>query len=122
MSENRRTQNSKRSQKSIIGNTTPLHHEEEETILTNKGTANEVEVVDPDIMEDTDAEVCQDSTDEKSNQSLDNQTSRFVKSDILPCKCRRKTEKYIKIQGVKLLDETTGIGLVHHHFLTPISA
>ena len=80
MSENRKkTQKSKRSQKSTIGNPTPLHFEEEETTFDHEGTANEVEVVDPDIVKDSDVEVNQDFTDGKSNKFLDKYTYRFVK-------------------------------------------
>ena len=80
MSENRKmTQKSRRFQKSTIGNPTPLHFEEEEITFAHEVTANEVEVVDPDIVKDSDVEVNQDFTDGKSNKFLDKHTYRFVK-------------------------------------------
>ena len=61
-----------------------------------------MKIVNPDIIEDSDAEVCQESIDGKSNQLLNKHTSRFVKLDILPCKCRKKKrEKDGEIESAK---------------------
>ena len=60
MSENRkRTQKTKKFQKSTIGNPTKPHCEDERT-CAHEGTANEVEDVDPNIVEDSDADIHQD--------------------------------------------------------------
>ena len=60
MSENRkRTRKTKKFQKSTIGNPTKPHCENERT-CAHEGTANEVDDVDPDIVEDSDADIHQD--------------------------------------------------------------
>ena len=60
MSKNRkRTRKTKKFQKSTIGNPTKLHCEDERT-CAHEGTANEVEDIDPDIVEDSDADINQD--------------------------------------------------------------
>ena len=60
MSENRkRTRKNKKFQKSTIGNPTKPHCEDERT-CAHEGTANEVEDIDPDIVEDSDADINQD--------------------------------------------------------------
>ena len=60
MSENRkRTRKTKKFQKSTIGNPTKPHREDERT-CAHEGTANEVDDVDPDIVEDSDADIHQD--------------------------------------------------------------
>ncbi len=60
MSENRkRTRKTKKFQKSTIRNPTKPHCEDERT-CGHKGTANEVDDVDPDIVEDSGADIHQD--------------------------------------------------------------
>ena len=60
MSENRkRTRKTKKFQKSTIGNPTKPHCEDERT-CAHEVTANEVDDVDPDIVEDSDADIHQD--------------------------------------------------------------
>ena len=60
MSENRKkTRKTKKFKKSTIGNPTKPHCEDERT-CAHEGTANEVDDVDPDIVEDSDAEIHQD--------------------------------------------------------------
>ena len=49
-----------------------------------------MEVVDPDIVEDSEYEVHQESTDGKSNQLLNKHTSRFVKLDIFAMQMQEK--------------------------------
>ena len=60
MSENRKkTRKTKKFQKSTFGNPTKPQCEDERT-CDHKGSANEVEDVDPDIVEDSDADIHQD--------------------------------------------------------------
>ena len=78
-----------------------------------------MEFVDPEIVEDSDAEVHQESKDGKSNQLLDRHTFRFVKLNILTCKCRKKESKIHKLEVPNywmIVWNKLKLGLFDQHF------